>query len=63
MAKCSSCERPLVAGEEGLCPACGSNKDRKKKFWVELGIGALAVIGTIAAAVLSGGKGDGGNSA
>ena len=64
MKKCTSCERPLVAGEEGLCPACKSHKDHKKKFWVELGMGAIAIIGAIAAAMLSGNSGgDGGNSA
>lgn len=64
MKKCTSCERPLVADEEDICPACKSEKDRKKKLWAELGMVAIAIIGAIANALLSGNSGgDGGNSA
>lgn len=59
MKKCSECGRPLNEGENDLCPACESTKSHKKKKWGEIIVGVVAVVGSIAIAVLTGGKGGG----
>ena len=63
MATCSKCERELLDDESGLCPACKSTNDRKKKTWVEIAGGVLMLVITAVIVGMSGGKGKGGGSA
>ncbi len=59
MNKCGECGRPLDKDENDLCPACESTKSHEKKRWVAIIGGAVLVVGSIAIAFFTGGKGGG----
>ena len=62
MANCARCQRTLNQGEDGLCPACKSKKNRRVKLAVQIGFTLLAMLGTAAKAFYDF-KGGGGSAA
>lgn len=47
MSKCKKCERELLAGEEGYCPACSSDNAHNTKVTMVLLTFTSVLVGTI----------------